>query len=61
MRLRVLVADEQPQPLEETANIARSLGHPRRSTNCTLVEVAQSVLDGRPHRPRSHGLKDSGA
>jgi AmiR/NasT family two-component response regulator len=48
MQLRVLVADEQPQPLEETATIVRALGHEVVARELAVEAAARAIRDESP-------------
>ena len=47
-RLRVLVADERPQPLEETVSIARALGHDVVARELAVSGTARAIRDESP-------------
>jgi AmiR/NasT family two-component response regulator len=63
MRLRVLVADEQPEPLEQMADVARRLGHDVVAVELAVSGVARAIRDQSPelaivglHEDQEHAL-----
>jgi response regulator NasT len=63
LRLRVLVADEQPAPLEQTADVARSLGHDVVAVELAVSNAARAIQQQSPelaivclHKDEEHAL-----
>ena len=48
MRLRVLVADEQPEPLERIAEVARGLGHDVVALEVAVSGAARAIREQSP-------------
>jgi AmiR/NasT family two-component response regulator len=64
MRLRVLVADEQPAPLEQMADVARSLGHDVVAVELAVSGAARAIREQSPelaivclHEDEEHALE----
>src|ERR1041384_3860106 len=64
IRLRVLIADERPQPLERMAEVARSLGHDVVAVELAVSGTAEGIRDGSPelaivglHEDEEHALE----
>jgi AmiR/NasT family two-component response regulator len=63
MRLRVLVADEEPEPLEHMADVAQRLGHDVVAVELAVSGVARAIRDRSPelaivglHEDEEHAL-----
>jgi response regulator NasT len=64
IRLRVLVADEQPAPLEKMAEVARSLGHHVVAVEIAVSDAARAIREQSPelaivglHEDEEHALE----
>jgi AmiR/NasT family two-component response regulator len=64
LRLRVLVADEQPEPLERIAEVARGLGHDVVALEVAVSGVARAIREQSPelaivvlHQDAEHALE----
>jgi AmiR/NasT family two-component response regulator len=64
MRLRVLIADEQPGPLRQMAGIARDLGHHVVAVELAVSGVARAIREHSPelaivglHENEAHALE----
>jgi AmiR/NasT family two-component response regulator len=64
MHLRVLVADEQPAPLEQMADMARSLGHDVVAVELAVSSAARAIREQSPalaivclHKDAGHALE----
>jgi AmiR/NasT family two-component response regulator len=64
MRLRVLVADERPEPLERMAAVARSLGHDVVGVELAVSGAARAIREQSPelaivglHEDEEHALE----
>src|SRR2546430_15504160 len=64
LKLRVLVADERPGPLERMADVARSRGHGVVALELGVEEAARAIRDQAPdlaivglHKDEAHALE----
>jgi response regulator NasT len=64
VRLRVLIADERPEPLERMAEVARSLGHDVVALELAVAGTAEAIRDRSPelaivglHEDEEHALE----
>jgi AmiR/NasT family two-component response regulator len=64
IRLRVLIADERPDPLERMADVARRLGHDVVAVELAVSDTAQAIREQSPelaivglHEDEQHALE----